>query len=71
VVAAAEIGRMLAVCRQRVTRFTAKPDFAAPVATLSAGRVWSYADGRAWAERTGRAVHPIGPEPGGRVVAEG
>ena len=69
--AAAVIGRMLAVCRQRVRLFTAKPDFAAPVATPSAGKVWSYADGRAWSERTGRAVHPIGPEPSGRIVAEG
>jgi prophage regulatory protein len=59
VVAAAEVAAMLGVSRQRVTQLTAKPDFPAPLTTLSVGKIWSYAAVRAWAERTGRSVHPI------------
>ncbi|MGH2927248.1 MAG: DNA-binding protein [Solirubrobacteraceae bacterium] len=31
-------------------------DFPAPIASLSAGYVWSWADVRAWAEKTGRST---------------
>ncbi len=59
VVAAAEVALMLGVSRQRVTQLTAKSDFPAPLAVLAVGKVWSYADVRAWARAGGRAVHPI------------
>lgn len=65
-VAAAEIGAMLGLSRQRVSQVTVKEDFPAPIAALTVGKVWAYADVRAWAERTGRAVHPIGAGLGGR-----
>ncbi|MHA3700715.1 helix-turn-helix transcriptional regulator [Jatrophihabitans sp. YIM 134969] len=60
VVAAAEIAAMLGVSRQRVTQLTAKPDFPAPLTTLSVGKIWSYDDVRSWAEATGRTVRPAG-----------
>jgi predicted DNA-binding transcriptional regulator AlpA len=59
VVAAAEIVAMLDVKRARVFQLVAAPGFPEPVATLSVGKVWLYADVVAWAERTGRAVHPL------------
>lgn len=57
--AAAEVAMMLGLSRQRVTQLTAKPDFPKPLATLTVGKIWSYGDVREWAERTGRAVHPL------------
>ena len=57
--AAAEVAAMLGVSRQRVTQLTAKPDFPAPVTTLSVGKIWSYDDVRLWAEATGRTVRPL------------
>jgi predicted DNA-binding transcriptional regulator AlpA len=66
VVAAAEVARILGVSRQRVSQVTAKSDFPAPIAALTVGKVWAYADVRAWAERTGRVVHPVGGSVGGR-----
>ncbi len=65
-VAAAEVARMLGVSRQRVSQVTAKGDFPAPIAVLTVGKVWAYEDVRAWAERTGRVVHPVGGSAGGR-----
>ncbi|PZS25438.1 MAG: DNA-binding protein [Pseudonocardiales bacterium] len=59
VVAAAEIAAMLGVSRQRVTQLTAKPDFPAPLTTLTVGKIWSYADVKSWAENGGRTVLPI------------
>lgn len=58
-VAAAEIVAMLDVKRARVFQLVAAPGFPEPVATLSVGKVWLYADVVKWAERTGRAVHPL------------
>jgi prophage regulatory protein len=55
-----EIGEMLGgVSRQRVFQLTSRPDFPGPVQILASGKVWSYAEVRAWAERAGRTVHPI------------
>ncbi|MCW2529561.1 MAG: DNA-binding protein [Pseudonocardiales bacterium] len=59
VVAMAEIVDMLAVSRKRVSVLTNAPDFPAPIATLTAGRIWAYQDVKKWAERSGRTVHPI------------
>lgn len=61
VVAAAEIAAMLGVSRQRVTQLTGKPDFPAPVTTLTVGKIWSYDDVKTWAESGGRTVHPVPP----------
>jgi predicted DNA-binding transcriptional regulator AlpA len=59
VVAAAEIALMLGLSRQRVTQLTAKADFPKELTTLTVGKIWRYSDIRAWADRTGRAVHPL------------
>ena len=59
VVAAAEIVAMLDVKRARVFQLVAAPGFPEPVATLSVGKVWLYADVVKWAASNGRAVHPI------------
>ena len=59
VVAMAEIVDMLGVSRKRVSVLTNGPDFPAPVANLTAGRIWAYQDVREWAERSGRTVRSI------------
>jgi predicted DNA-binding transcriptional regulator AlpA len=59
VVAAAEVALMLGLSRQRVTQLTAKPDFPKPLTTLTVGKIWSYADIKEWAERTGRPVYRL------------
>jgi len=59
VVAMAEIGQLLGVSKRRVSMLIARPDFPAPIALLSAGRIWSYEQVKTWAENTGRIVHPI------------
>jgi prophage regulatory protein len=59
-VGAAEIAEMLGgLSRQRVYQLTAKSDFPAPIAVLSNGKVWAYEDVKAYAQRSGRVVHPI------------
>ncbi len=59
VVAMAEIVEMLGVTRKRVSVLTNGADFPAPIANLTAGRIWSYADVKKWAENGGRTVLPI------------
>ena len=59
VVAAAEIVQMLGVGRARVFQLLKTPDFPAPVAQLTVGKVWRYTDVIAWAQRTGRTVVPL------------
>jgi prophage regulatory protein len=59
VVAAAEIALMLGLSRQRVTQLTGKADFPRELTTLTVGKIWRYADIKEWADRTGRAVHPL------------
>lgn len=49
-----EIAELLGVTRQRVHQLIAKPDFPAPVATLSVGMIWRREDVEEWARRTGR-----------------
>lgn len=55
----AEIVEMLGVSRKRVSVLTNGPDFPAPIATLTAGRIWAYQDVKDWAESSGRTVLPI------------
>ena len=57
----AELIEMLALSRKRVATLANQPDFPTPLATLTAGRVWSYSDVKTWADNNGRAVHPISP----------
>ena len=59
VLAAAEIAQLLGLSRQRVTQLSAKPDFPAPIAILSVGKIWAYDDIKDWAERTNRSVHRL------------
>ena len=59
VVAQAEMCEMLGLTRKRVAVLANAPGFPPPFATLSVGRIWRYDDVRAWAEQTGRSVHPI------------
>jgi predicted DNA-binding transcriptional regulator AlpA len=59
VVAMAEIVEMLGVSRKRVSVLSNGSDFPAPIATLTAGRVWSYDDVKKWAEASGRTVSEI------------
>lgn len=50
---------MLNLSKRRVAQLIAREDFPAPIAYLSVSRVWSYAAVKAWAESSGRTVHPI------------
>lgn len=50
---------MLGVSRQRLLQLIdAYPDFPAPVANLSAGRIWARPDVESWALKHGRSVTP-------------
>ena len=53
-VGAAEIAEMLDVTRQRVDQLARTDGFPAPVAELTAGRIWERADIFAWVAETGR-----------------
>ncbi len=53
----AELGRLLAVSRQRVSQLVARDDFPTPRATLTMGSIWALPDVIAWAERTGRKLN--------------
>jgi predicted DNA-binding transcriptional regulator AlpA len=55
----AELIDMLGVSKTRVVQLIASSGFPEPVAVLKAGKIWSYADVKAWAERGGRRVLPI------------
>ncbi len=50
---------MLGVGKARAAHLVTDPDFPRPVAHLSVGKVWLYADVKAWALQVGRAVHPL------------
>lgn len=53
-VGVAEIAELLGVTRQRVHQLMRSPDFPAPVAELSAGRIWNLDEVESWARQTGR-----------------
>jgi len=59
VVAMAELIDMLGLSKSWVVRLVKEPDLPEPLGRRRAGQIWSYADIAAWAERTGRTVHPI------------
>lgn len=45
---AAEIAQRLGVSRQRVQQLVNRPDWPAPVAELTMGKIWSARDVEAW-----------------------
>lgn len=53
-VGAAEIAEMLGLTRQRVYQLAREPGFPAPVAELTAGKVWRRIDVERWARRNRR-----------------
>ncbi|BCY08863.1 AlpA family transcriptional regulator [Actinoplanes sp. L3-i22] len=57
VMAAAEIADYLGVSRQRVAVLVERPDFPAPMAHLSVGRIWRTSDVRQWAANRPNRVH--------------
>jgi predicted DNA-binding transcriptional regulator AlpA len=59
IVAMAELIDMLGVSKSWVVRLVKEPDFPAPLERLRVGQIWSYQEIAAWAQRTGRTVHPI------------
>jgi predicted DNA-binding transcriptional regulator AlpA len=54
----AEIAQMLGLTRQRVNQLIQSPDFPAPEAVLSAGRIWTREAVESWA-----ATHPVRATP--------
>jgi predicted DNA-binding transcriptional regulator AlpA len=51
VVALAEVAEYLGVSRQRAAVLVDRPDFPAPLDTLTVGRIWSADDVRAYAAK--------------------
>jgi hypothetical protein len=53
----AEIAELLGVSRQRINALVkTHPEFPAPLAELTAGRIWDIDAIRQWAARTGREL---------------
>jgi hypothetical protein len=52
--ALAEVAAFLGVSRQRAAILADRPEFPAPIDTLTVGRIWSAADVRAYAEKRNR-----------------
>jgi hypothetical protein len=52
--ALAEVAAFLGVSRQRAAVLVDRPDFPAPIDTLTVGRIWSAGDVRAYAEKRNR-----------------
>lgn len=62
VIALAEVADFLGVSRQRAAILADRPDFPAPLATLSVGRIWSTEDVRSYAARRNRRLDDSGAE---------
>jgi predicted DNA-binding transcriptional regulator AlpA len=60
--ALAEVAAFLGVSRQRAAVLVDRPNFPAPIDTLTVGRIWSAADVRAYAEQRNRRTD--GSDPG-------
>nr|MDT0656482.1 hypothetical protein [Micromonospora sp. DSM 115978] len=52
--ALAEVAAFLGVSRQRAAVLVDRPDFPAPIDTLTVGRIWSAGDVRTYAEKRNR-----------------
>ena len=59
VMAFAELAVVLGVSKTRVTALMARPDFPAPIAVLTVGRIWATSDVAAYCERHGRQMLPL------------
>lgn len=55
----AELLHVLGVGRTRLAQLTARPDFPAPLAELTMGKVWDLEQVRTWATQTGRTLNAI------------
>lgn len=55
----AEIAAVLGVSKTRAAALMARPDFPSPIATLSVGRIWLYADVAYYCEQHGRSMQPL------------
>ncbi len=55
----AELIQVLGVSRTRFAQLAARDDFPAPIAELAMGKVWDLADIEKWANKRGRALHPL------------
>jgi predicted DNA-binding transcriptional regulator AlpA len=62
VMALAEVADYLGVSRQRAAVLVDRPDFPAPLDTLSVGRIWSASDVRTYAERRRRRLDDEGAD---------
>jgi hypothetical protein len=56
VMALTEVAEYLGVCRQRAAILVDRPDFPAPLDTLSVGRIWSAADVREYAAKRNKRL---------------
>ncbi|MCZ7421650.1 MULTISPECIES: hypothetical protein [unclassified Micromonospora] len=54
--ALSEVADYLGVSRQRAAILVDRPDFPAPIDTLTVGRIWDATDVRAYAEQRGRRL---------------
>ncbi|MEV1331680.1 hypothetical protein AB0J20_19145 [Micromonospora costi] len=54
--ALSEVADYLGVSRQRAAILVDRPDFPAPIDTLTVGRIWDAVEVRAYAERRGRRM---------------
>ncbi|WP_434741765.1 hypothetical protein [Micromonospora sp. SH-82] len=54
--ALSEIAAHLGVSRQRAAILVERPDFPAPIDTLTVGRIWDIAEVRTYAERRNRQL---------------
>ncbi|MEU7935098.1 hypothetical protein AB0B80_26620 [Micromonospora echinofusca] len=54
--ALSEVADHLGVSRQRAAILVDRPDFPAPIDTLTVGRIWDAAEVRAYAQRRGQRL---------------
>ena len=59
VVAMAEMTSMLGISRSRLVQLLVTPEFPAPIATLTVGRIWSTEAVEAYAQQAGRPLQPL------------
>jgi len=55
----AELLQVLRVSPTRLVQLQKEPGWPEPIAELIAGKLYRYADIKAWADRKGRTLHPI------------
>jgi hypothetical protein len=55
----AELLQLLRVSPTRLVQLQKEPDWPEPIAELIAGKLYRYADIKAWADKKGRTLYPI------------